>query len=220
MLRRSLILLIWSLCLIAPAGHASPIGYDFSGTLAQPFLGSSRFSGTFTFQPDPTGTGSIWYGDGPTGAIGATLTIGAKTYTFSIPNDPPRGTQVPLGGPPPVSYSFGRDSSGNGVSFDLYANNGWIVGSPSQPYASMQLHLADPTGTAFPLPSPDMPLLNLNDFSVRQFTSTPVPNGPSLVGTITVLAPIVPEPPTITLFALVGLGMAARRRRFGLWSQS
>ena len=34
------------------SANASPITYSFSGTLSQPFNGSSLFSGTFTYDTD------------------------------------------------------------------------------------------------------------------------------------------------------------------------
>ncbi len=39
------------LCCVVSA-QASPVGYAFSGTLFQPFNGSSQFTGTFTYATD------------------------------------------------------------------------------------------------------------------------------------------------------------------------
>jgi hypothetical protein len=92
----------------------------------------------------------------------------------------------------------------------------------------MAIHLGDPSGTAFPSSNPSLPLLNLTSFSVRNFSVTITPaesyipaattgGGTPIEGTIASLTldtqlQAAPEPTTLALFAIVGLGLAVRWR--------
>src|SRR5262249_46774541 len=49
--------------------HASPITYDFTGTLNTPMNGTSQFSGSFTFNADPTASDLGILGLNATGTV-------------------------------------------------------------------------------------------------------------------------------------------------------
>jgi hypothetical protein len=208
MLFRSLATAACLLGLFHASAQAAPISYSFAGTLSQPVNGTTAFSGTFTFTENPPGLGY-----GLSAASQATLKIGGQSYLFSDTSvNPPPGTQYPVGGVPAVTYVLEHLPSGLGDSFDLYASKARVIDPPSASPASMHIHLADPTGTAFPPDSLGIPPLNLNQFSVREFSFTPSPDAPSTVGTITSLERGVPEPSTIAFLALAFVGAASRRR--------
>src|SRR5262245_60322209 len=92
--------------------------------------------------------------------------------------------------------------------------------------ASMTLHLGDPSGTAFPASSPNLPALNLSDFSVRELNATiirpslggmnPTTSSETTVtGTITSFSlepQPVPEPTTLAICAMIGIGLAVHWR--------
>jgi hypothetical protein len=212
MIIRPVSLLVSALVCLVASAHASPITYDFSGTLAQPYKGSSLFSGSFSFDSSMAGFGGARLVSGYEGAS-ASLTIGGQTYQFQNVLIDPYGNghlQYPVGQAPNVWYQFDHNSNGTGDSFDLHANNGVNTGSVPLPAAAMTIHLADPTGTAL-LPSDlTLPSLDLDRFSVRQFGFSPSPYAPAMVGTITALQ-AVPEPSAFAFVLVAGLGLVVRK---------
>jgi hypothetical protein len=89
MLARLSFAVVASIALVAlQALEASPITYDFAGTLNQPWDGSSQFSGSFAIDsiPDvpvatPGGSGSAVGEDGA--VVSLTVHIGGQTLTYS-----------------------------------------------------------------------------------------------------------------------------------------
>jgi hypothetical protein len=213
MIFRPVSLLASALVCLVTSAQASPITYEFSGTLAQPYKGSSLFSGSFSFESSTAGFGGGKLISGDVEAS-ASLTIGGQTFQFqniTIDTSSNRNFQLPVGQPPNVWYQFNHNSNGTGDSFDLHANNPINVASVGLPAAAMTIHLADPTGTAL-LPSDlTLPSLDLNRFSVRQFGFSPTPDAPAMLGTITSLQ-AVPEPSTLAFVLLVGLGLVLKRK--------
>jgi hypothetical protein len=208
MIIRPFSLLASALVCLVTSVQASPITYDFSGTLAQPYKGSSLFSGSFSFESSTAGFGGGKLVSGDVGAS-ASLTIGGQTFQFHniAIEDTGNGHAAPqVVGPANVWYQFNHNNNGTGDSFDLHANNPVNVGSVGLPAAAMTIHLADPTGTAL-LPSDlTLPSLDLNRFSVRQLGFSPTSDAPAMLGTITTLQ-AVPEPSTLAFIFLVGLGL-------------
>ncbi len=186
MIIRPVSLLASALVCLVTSAQASPITYDFSGTLAQPYKGSSLFSGSFSFESATAAFGGGKLVSGYAGAS-ASLTIGGQTFRFqniSIEVPGSGNAQQPVG-VPNVWYQFNHNDNGTGDSFDLHANNPVNVGSVGLPAAAMTIHLADPTGTAL-LPSDlTLPTLDLNRFSVHQLGFSPTPDAPAMLGTIT-----------------------------------
>ena len=81
MIIRPLSLLASALVCLVTSVQASPITYDFGGTLAQPYKGSSLFSGSFSFESSTAGFGGGKLVSGDVGAS-ASLTIGGQTFQF------------------------------------------------------------------------------------------------------------------------------------------
>jgi hypothetical protein len=212
MIIRPVSLLASALVCLVTSAQASPITYDFSGTLAQPYKGSSLFSGSFSFESSTAGFGGGKLVSGDVGAS-ASLTIGGQTFQFQnimIEDTGAANAQQPVG-VANVWYQFNHNNNGTGDSFDLHANNPVNAPSVGLPSAAMTIHLADPTGTAL-LPSDlTLPSLDLSRFSVRQFGFSPSPDAPDMLGTITSLQ-AVPEPSTLAFVLLVGLGVVLKRK--------
>jgi hypothetical protein len=218
---RVLLLAVLVLATSAKHGTASPITYEFSGTLAQPINGSTAFSGTFSYELTTTEFGA---GDLLTRSVGshAMLNVGGKSFDFI------NYSFTELG--PSPTYTFDANSKGQGDNFIFQGDRGTIASSsaPSSQSAAMTIHLGDPSGTAFPASGTSLPKLNLSSFAIRDFSVTLNPpassamsavaraeSGGPVTGTITTLsveAQTVPEPTTLALFTLIGLGVAARRR--------
>jgi PEP-CTERM motif len=209
---RPVCLLASALVCLVTSAQASPITYDFSGTLAQPYNGSSLFSGSFSFESSTAGFGGGNLVAGYAGAS-ASLTIGGQTYQFRNNTSGDTGTgqaasqdvQIPN-----VWYQFVHDKSA-ADSFNLIASNGVKVDSVQSPVAMMSIHLNDLTGTALSPSGLTLPSLDLKDFSTRQLTFSPSPDAPAILGTITNLQ-AVPEPSTLAFVFLVGLGLVMRRK--------
>jgi hypothetical protein len=231
---RSILLATLVLVCKVATSSASPITYDFSGTLSQSINGSTAFSGTFSYDPIGMefGSGNLltrWLGSH------ATLNVGGESYEFKnymLPSGSGNNLQLP--GPSP-NYTFDANSIGQGDNFTFQAADGKILGSSDQsaPTVAMTIHLGDPSGTAFPPSSPNLPLLNLTNFSVRDFSVTIPLSGPSVTGTMAGAATIVggtpitgtitslsldpqpqniPEPTSLVVLATIGLAVATQRR--------
>jgi hypothetical protein len=212
MIIRPLSLLASALVCLVTTAQASPITYDFSGTLVQPYKGSSLFSGSFSFESSTAGFGGATLFSGFEGAS-ASLNIGGQTYQFQNIKLDYNGngqSQHPVGQSPNVWYQFNHNNNGTGDSFDLHANNGITTGTVPLAGAAMTIHLADPTGTALLPSNLTLPSLDLNRFSVRQLAFSAAPDAPAMLGTITTLQ-AVPEPSALAFVFLVGLGLAAKR---------
>lgn len=215
MIIRPVSLLASALVCLVTSAQASPITYDFSGTLAQPYSGSSLFSGSFSFESSTAGIGGSTLVSGYAGAS-ASLTIGGQTYQFqnnTVGSSSSGQNQSAAGPTPNVWYQFNHSSS-TGDSFDLLANNGVTAGSAQSPASMMSIHLEDSNGTALTPSGLTLPSLDLNQFSVRQLTFSPSPDTPAMLGTITTLQ-AVPEPSVLAFVFLVGLGLVVRQKTFG-----
>jgi hypothetical protein len=240
---RSLLLAAFVLGWAATMGSASPITYDFSGTLSQPVNGSTAFSGTFSYDETSSGVSNGLLVTGYTTAH-ATLSAGGQSYEFKNYLSTPW---------PPTSYEFDANSKGQGDNFTFLGRYGVNTSSsdPNAPTAAMTIHLGDPTGTAFPPTYLNLPEFILSKYSIRDFSVTLPSIGTPVAGTLTSLAldlghqtqtqtqsqsqtqsqtqsqaqsqtqpsasnsaldqpQAAPEPTTLALFAMIGLGLAAR----------
>jgi hypothetical protein len=211
---RTLFLAVLVLGSTATCGLASPITFDFSGTLAQPINGSTAISGTFSYEQAITGLTTGKLVGGWAGAL-ATLKVGGLSYEFTNYNFSSR---------PSSSFEFDANSKGQGDNFTFQGPFGSSTsGSYPNPSAAMTIHLGDPSATAFPASNPNLPTLNLASFSIRDFSVTITPSqssipsesggGTPIKGTITSLSPefqAAPEPTTLALFTMIGLGLAVR----------
>lgn len=196
--------------------QASPISYAFSGTLAQPFNGSSQFSGTFTYDTDLPPYPGI------TGTPGWSYYSGVP----ADPSEPVLSLTFNLGSTP--SSSFGPIESDELIVAHTSGSDGFFI-QESFSYAGGQNLWAEfgmssnNLVSCVPFTSSNPPTsLNLADFSganlVVQGTTS---DGQQLnvVGTVTSLVPLgdsqmpVPEPASFLVFAVMGAGVLCYLRR-------
>jgi hypothetical protein len=108
---------------------ASPITYDFAGTLKQPLNGTNQFTGSFTINGDPTPTQLV---GGESGSdVLLSVSMGGQVFNFiNTPLNPsgaaysayeiPAGQDVPMGVPEAVSTISGFQTMGSSsLSFVL-----------------------------------------------------------------------------------------------------
>jgi hypothetical protein len=207
MLARLCLAVVASIALVAPqAIEASPITYDFAGTLNHPWDGSSQFSGSFAIDSIPNvpvatpgGSGSAVGEDGA--VVSLTVHIGGQTLTYLNTAQNPtnvffsagdRGTiEVP---PPPLS-----------VGFELAAQ------SDDGHQAGFRLDFSRPGGN-FDVSE----LANLASPSYSSsVTVTIAPRGQAqeIQGSLTSIELVsTPEPGTLAVFGLMALAGLAHRR--------
>jgi hypothetical protein len=210
-LLRILLGLIAGLAAAAPA-QAAPVAYEYGGviTSADPSSGvttGTRFTGTFTYDPatDPMpvmieGNTSYYFGQPINGATDT------SRLTLSVGGNPvfDQGG-IGMGVLDTVNYHY-TDPFTPSTSVGLMANDSAI---------RVSLGLTNPTRSVDPtLAIPTS--LSLTDFPVAKFQVNSLKPGALLLysGTIDTLTPLnTPEPSTLALSALVGLGLAIRRQR-------
>jgi hypothetical protein len=198
-------------CLVCGASPAlaSPITYAFSGTLNQPYNGSTQFSGTLTYDTDlslnpqvqPYPGWSYYLGTAPASSEPAASLTFHLGGTSSSSFGPVANIEVIVAHTPSNdSFNlFEQFSPANGLpvwaNFGI-SNNNTIK---SAPFSSTSL----PGG------------LNLPDFSNGASLSFGIlpASGPEQVysGTITAMVP-TPEPASVLIFGMLGVGLWASRR--------
>jgi hypothetical protein len=195
------------------AAKASPVGYVFSGTLAQPFDGSTQFSGKLTYdtnlppypgiQPSP---GWNYYSGVPIDPTGTPVSL-----TFNLGNTP--------------SSSFGSVVNEELIVAHTPSSDGFFI-YQQYPFEggqnlSAEFGLANNNSTQrAPFDSSNPPgSLNLADFNLGGnltfWGQTADGQQVHVVGTITSLVPAAqtPEPATNAFFADLGAGLFLRRGR-------
>jgi hypothetical protein len=209
-------------CCAASAANAAPIGYAFSGTLSQPYDGSTQFSGTFYYDtnllpfemktPPPT--------LGATEYVGAPFGNGVAGLTFNLPGNLTTSELSPNGDltnpSVVVTHTQSSDSIEISQTFD---------GAPGQGLTGNVSLQNNNLLQAGPFSSTNLPTgLSLADFSLggNFLLQGTIGNGPNLniFGTITSMTPLsagsdapVPEPSTILVFLVMGAGLALRLRK-------
>jgi hypothetical protein len=204
--------LLVGLCFVSRA-EASPIEYTFSGTLAQPFNGSTQFSGTLAYDtalpPYPgiqSSPGWSYYAGmspDPSSPIG--------NVTFNLPNTP--------------FWSFGNIVNSEVIVAHTQGTDGFFI-QEQFPFTGGE-NLTAEIGFSNnnltqpgPFDSSKLPAsLKLADFNqganLTVWGTTADGQQINVVGTITSLVPPqpIPEPTTLLVFAVVGAGIIFRRRR-------
>jgi hypothetical protein len=205
-------LVVWFACGLSVA-EASPVSSAFSGTLAEPFNGSTEFSGTFNYNTDLR----LYPGIQPSPGW---------SYYSGIPTDPsspPVSLTFNLGNTP--SSSFGNvgneevivahtPSSDGFFIYQQYPFQGGQNLSAEIGFANNNITQRGPFDSSKPPSS-----LNLADFNIGAnltFWGTTA-DGQQLhvVGTVTSLVPALqtPEPATLVVFVAVVAGLVLRRGR-------
>ena len=198
-------------CLVCGASPAlaTPITYSFSGTLAQPYDGSTQFSGTLTYDTDLPLNPTVQPYAGWSYYLG----------TPSVTTEPPASLTFTLGGT--SSSSLGPASNVEVIvshtqaddSFNLFQQFSPANGLPA--WANFGLSNNNMTNPA-PFSSTDLPAgLSLPAFSNGgQFTFGMVDSSGSqqvFSGSITAMAQ-TPEPASLLVFGVLGFGLWASRR--------
>ncbi len=209
-----------ALC-VAPA-HGSALTYAFSGTLFQPYDGSTQFSGTFTYATDlpPYPGVAPWPGTGYYSGVPYDPTEPVVSLAFTLGNTPSSSfgrldsdeviVDHNLGGTPQggdlfqISEQFIKNGVGTVTASIGFGNDGLIQRAPfssTTPPSSLSLADFSRGGT-----------LSV-DFLSQQGQDT------SIDGTITSLTEIpnqsqvpVPEPSSLLIFAGLAAAISAHRR--------
>jgi hypothetical protein len=198
-------------CLVCGASPAlaSPITYSFSGTLAQPYNGSTQFSGTVTYDTDLPVNPQV-------------LAYSGWSYYMGMPPgslEPPASVTFNLGGT--SSSSLGPVSNVEVIVSHTQANDSFNVFEQFSPanglpaWANFGISNNNLTNPA-PFSSTDLPAgLSLPAFSNGANLTFGVPNGDGsqqlFSGTITSMV-AAPEPASLLVFGILGAGLWASRR--------
>jgi hypothetical protein len=202
--------LVGWLVLAASAAEASPVSYEFTGTLYQPYNGSTRFSGTLTYntdlptypgiQPSPGWSYYLGVPNDPTAPV--------TSLAFQIGDTPSSS----LGSPANVEVIVAHSASDDG--FYVYES----LAQASAPNLSAEFGIVNnnlvqraPIGGPVPPAS-----LNLADFSMGATLNLyGTLNGQwvNLAGRVDSLTPIttVPEPSSALVFVALGFGTVVFR---------
>ena len=207
MLARLSFALVISSVLLAPQRiGASPITYDFAGTLSQPIDGATQFSGSFTIDTNPNQVvDTIWDNASAFGEDGSevalTIRLGGQTMNYiNTPQNPETVTLLGETGvniavpPPPQNVYFG-------------------LGTQSQANDRLTFSLQ------FTRPGSDLELADLARLSSPMFTSSVSVSYDSagqtqqVQGSITSIEQVsAPEPGMLAIFAVMGFAGLAHRR--------
>ena len=205
--------LVWG---VSPA-WATPITYEFSGTLDQPYNGSSQFSGTFTYDTDLPLNPNVQPYPG-------------WSYYSRVPVDPsepPLSLTFNLGNTPSSSFGTMQNiemivTHTQGGYDGFYIEEGYSPNSVSGNAPSVFANIGMVNDNSIqngPFTSTNPPLsLNLASFSMgAQLDVTISPSngqGAAYVGTITSLVETsAPEPASLLVFGILGAGLWRRHRR-------
>jgi len=204
-------LMVCLACWVAPA-LASPITYAFSGTLSQPYGGSSQFSGNFTYNTDLP----LYPGIQP---------FPGWSYYSGVPSDPSApavSLAFSVGNTP--SSSFGNvvndevivahtQSSDGFYIYEQFSYRGGQNLSAEIGMSSNNLVQRGPFTSTNPPSS-----LNLADFNnganLTLWGTTADGRQINVVGTITSLVEVsaIPEPSSLLVFIVLGAGLFRRLR--------
>jgi hypothetical protein len=219
---RSIALIATLACCITPA-HGSAYTYAFSGTLSQPYDGSSQFSGTFTYATDlPPYPGTTpWPGTAAYSGVPNDPTEPVVSLIFTLGNTPSSSFGTLSSDEVLVDHNLGGTPAG-GDLFELTEQ--FIKGGNQSVYATIGLGNDDLVQRA-PFSSTALPTsLSLADFSMGgSFTVEFMTAGgqeTNVYGTITSLSevsgaptPNVPEPSSLVVFAGLVAAFFAHRGR-------
>jgi len=188
-------------CLVVGPVSASPITYDFTGTLRDGFAnGSTDFSGSFTIDGDPTlqPDGSV---DEKGSDVSITLNIGGQTYKYE--NNANTEVELTVGTSPSWHDDPQSGPRQDGILLQAVDHTGG---------ASLPLFIA-----SFYTPSSlenltDLRTLNFIPVAGHAAIGTPVYGGDGKFTSIT-LVQNTPEPGAFVVFALAGVAAVVKLQR-------
>jgi hypothetical protein len=183
-------------CCVSAVSYSAPVTYDFAATLNSPIDGSNQVSGSFSFFSNTPGV-QVGTTLGLASPYLATLDYANHSITVSAQPLTTQAKLVDLGSLDTFSFTTQFQDGGKPVGLDL--------------------ELVDPTGKALGRsPFLEIPPLNLQDWSQHTISIALTPGG-QVNGTLTSLQreqpQAVPEPGTMVVFAMLGVGVLARRLR-------
>lgn len=184
---------------------ADPITYDFTGTLGQPYDGTTSFSGSFTIN-NATVSGGYVVGDEAGSSM--TLHFGNDVVTYTNnPQDPnsefgisvmPSSAPSSPEGPPWYEIEVIGQTQTPGIG--NFGITSYVYNTPLASVTSLQ---------NLPFPSD----------STSAYMS--LPNGGGTFGSISSIELVPsPEPSTIVVFGLLAVGLVANRIRHRRWAPS
>jgi len=191
---------------------ASPVTYDFTGTLNQPVDGSTTFTGSFTINANPTvNPGASWVAESGSD-VSLTVNLGGRMINYvNTPQFPDSATfqlawfsasfmQAFLIGPPGVAALPELEFSVKGGG----ANGGNITFAMS----------FDKPGGVEQLSNPQDVILPLNSIYVTVEDTEPYPaSNQGSAGSITSIEAVsVPEPSALVVSAMLGIAAMVYRR--------
>jgi hypothetical protein len=206
MIRRfSIPLAAWILLAAQPIASASSITYDFTGTLIQPFDGSTKLSGSFTVNGNPTlGPGYPEIQESGSD-VSLTVNLGGRVITFvNTPQLPisitlsasvvPPENEVPPGSST-IGFSLSGEASGGDTFFGLtFYSPGGVD------------KLSNLRDLSFPLDTSSIYMRDLSGGSYQE-----------AFGVITSIEAVsVPEPATVLMY-LSALALVRVWRRTRAW---
>ena len=182
---------------------ASPVTFDFTGTLLQPIDGSSTFSGSFTVNPNPTvqpGTGSA----AEFGAdVSAVLTLGGQSTNFVNTPQYPQLVQVL------VNTQAGEFWPGTGAPTTEFALLGAL--SAGTPRFAITLYTPGGSNLLTNLANLTLPAIHSDSIDVADNSGGNGGGTVESVGGLTSLTLVTaPEPATILVYLAVIAGLVAR----------
>jgi hypothetical protein len=202
-------------CLVCGASPAlaSPITYSFSGTLDQPYNGSTQFSGTVTYDTDLPQNPQVQPYPGWSYYLG----------TPPVSSEPPASLTFNLGGT--SSSSWGPVSNVEVIVAHTQGNDSFNFFEQFSPANGLPVWANfgisnDNLVKSAPFTSTSLPgSLNLPDFSNGAGLSFGIlpASGPEQIYTGTITSMVAtPEPASVLIFGMLGVGLwASRRARIG-----
>ena len=222
------LVILASLVASASSASASPVMYAFSGTLSQPFNGTTQFSGTFAYD---TSTPQSW---------STSPGVGVYSSLATAPSDPPASLTFNVGNM--TAPSFGsiletvvtvvHSQASDQFEIDLNLNNGNNQSGQNYPgqYSNIVESIQFTNNNLIspgPLSSTGLPstlnLADFNNFGSRFLIDGWLADGQyvEVLGQITSLTPLggtgglassVPEPSTVLVFLVMGASLVVSRR--------
>jgi hypothetical protein len=213
----SIAVLAWC---VAPA-HGSALTYAFSGTLWQPYNGSTQFSGTFTYDTDlPPYPGSNAYpGSAAYSGVPYDPTEPPVSLTFTLGNTPSSSFGTVSSDEVLVDHNLGGSPQG-GDLFGItqqYNEIGGVTAFAKIGFGNDDLIQSAPFSSTAPPSSLSLAAFSMGGNLVIEFVSQQ-DQVPSVFGTITSLTLIsssqtpVPEPSSLLIFAGLAAAICAHRR--------
>jgi hypothetical protein len=205
--RRLLVVAVLTLLSTHRMVGASPITYDFTGTLNQPVDGSKTFSGSLTINAIPTPAEMLGGGVAEDGTdVSLTVRVGGQVLNFINTPQNPNSVSFQAGVTPPNDRDFMPSVATFLVGGMNWGNTG------NGPTSSFAMNIYSPPGVeSLPANLADVSLVP-NTSSVRISDSSGGSSQDSGGGLTSIEIVSSPEPSTLVVFAGLGIAVLVYRR--------